>query len=572
MNSLQENKVFEKEIFEFRKKSHRSRFYKVYFFVLRQSFRYWYLNKIISFFIPKTTYLERENLFYDQLAFESKILFLKLGGVYIKLGQFLSNLAHILPPNFIDHLKDLQDRVPAHPFSEIKERFFKDVGKNIDDIFPDIERYPLASASTAQVHRATYRGKKVVIKILYPGIEELVTKDLETVLFVMKWISKYLYSFKYKKIHEEISKIIQNEMNLEEEANASKKMANLFREEKDYQFPKIYDEFTKKSIMVSKFVEGIKITETKINQGKDGKKSRPLYLLLRAYILMIFKFKYFHADPHPGNLIYTPQGKLCFIDFGSVSDLPQTTSSALKKLIQAGISEDYYLVVDSLESLGLIEPNTNKEKIEKISQFALEKLKLFITNTEFFQNISIDQLNPKEAFIFLEGINSSLQELMKVTQIPTNYIMLQRVLGLLVGTTALLDPYRTIFDYSKDTFYEIVGNHKKTIKDLVREEWNDIGISSLKIPIELQKTLIQLNRGRIRIINDETEKQTEKIHFIGIRLIQTLFILGFMHFGNQFYFANLQLASGFFYGICIVVLYDLISSVLKNKSNGLKKP
>ncbi|MCB1142052.1 MAG: AarF/ABC1/UbiB kinase family protein [Leptospiraceae bacterium] len=569
MNPNLEDPNLELEIFKYRKKSHRSRFFIVYFFVLRWTVRYFWFSRIQKFYLDREKIQVLESGFYENLANDCKILFLKLGGVYIKVGQFLSNLAHILPHNFIEKLKDLQDRVPPHPFSEIKDRFYREIAKNIEDVFPDMERIPLASASTAQVHRATYDGNKVVIKILYPGIEELIEKDLETVLFVMKWIHRFLYSFDYKRIHEEVQTIIHREMNLEEEARSLKKMAAFFRSEKDYIFPKTYDEFTRKGILVSKFINGIKITETRINHHKNGKPSRPLQLLLKAYILMIFKFRYFHADPHPGNLIYTPQGKLCFIDFGAVADLPRTTSSSLKKLIQGSIANDYYSVVEAMEGLGLIDSSVKKEKIEKIAQFAIEKLRTFVTNTEFFQNISIDQLNPNEAFIFLEGINSSLQELMQITQIPTNYIMLQRVLGLLVGTTAVLDPYRTIFDYTKKPFYDLVGDNQKEIMEILKEDWNEIGVTSLQIPKELHKALIQFNRGRIRIINYETEKQTEVIQFLGNKFLQSIFIISSFHFGTQLYSMDLKFFAGMFYGTSLVILAHFIKSYVSRKPGGL---
>jgi predicted unusual protein kinase regulating ubiquinone biosynthesis (AarF/ABC1/UbiB family) len=214
-------------------------------------------------------------------------------------------------------------------------------------------------------------------------------------------------------------------MNLKEEALSLQKMAELFKNEKDYVFPYVYEDFTRQGILVTKFIEGVKITETRINNKKNGKPSRPLLLLVRAYILMIFQFKFFHADPHPGNLIYTPQGKLCFIDFGAVSELPTNIAQSLKRIVQSAISNDYYGVVEGLDSMGLLDKTVNKEKLEQISQFAIEKLKSFITNTDYFRNISIEQLEPEEVFIFLEGINTSLQELMQVTQLPTNYIMLQ---------------------------------------------------------------------------------------------------------------------------------------------------
>jgi ubiquinone biosynthesis protein len=569
MSYSSENPTLEKEILEFRKKGHRTRFYTVYFFVLRWTFRFVWLYKVRSLWLELHKKSEIEEALFLKLSLECRTLFLRLGGVYIKVGQFISNLAHILPTSFLENLKDLQDRVPPHTFSEIKQRFFNEFNKNIEEVFPDLDRVPLASASTAQVHRATFQGKKIVIKILYPNIETLVEKDLRTVLFVMKWINSYLYKFEYNKIHSEISIIVRREMNLKEEAISLQKMAELFKNEKDYVFPYVYEDFTRQGILVTKFIEGVKITETRINNKKNGKPSRPLLLLVRAYILMIFQFKFFHADPHPGNLIYTPQGKLCFIDFGAVSELPTNIAQSLKRIVQSAISNDYYGVVEGLDSMGLLDKSVNKEKLEQISQFAIEKLKSFITNTDYFRNISIEQLEPEEVYIFLDGINTSLQELMQVTQLPTNYIMLQRVLGLLIGTTAVLDPYRTIFEYAEEPFYEIVESNKKEVIQMIKDDGHEIAIATLQLPLELQKALIALNRGRIRFINRDIEKHTEKMYSLGINVIQSIFVISGVHFGNTYYFQNNQIVSSCFFLFSFFISISLFRSIIKNKPTGL---
>ena len=569
MSYSSENPTLEKEILEFRKKGHRTRFYIVYFFVIRWTIRFIWFYKIRSLWLDLYKKNEIEEALFLRLSLECRTLFLRLGGVYIKVGQFISNLAHILPTSFLENLKDLQDRVPPHTFSEIKQRFFNEFNKNIEEVFPDLDRAPLASASTAQVHRATFQGKKVVIKILYPNIETLVEKDLRTVLFVMKWINSYLYKFEYNKIHTEISIIVRREMNLKEEALSLQKMTELFKNEKDYVFPYVYEDFTRQGILVTKFIEGVKITETRINNRKNGKQSRPLLLLVRAYILMIFQFKFFHADPHPGNLIYTPQGKLCFIDFGAVSELPTNIAQSLKRIVQSAISNDYYGVVEGLDSMGLLDKSVNKEKLEQISQFAIEKLKSFITNTDYFKNISIEQLEPEEVYIFLEGINTSLQELMQVTQLPTNYIMLQRVLGLLIGTTAVLDPYRTIFEYAEEPFYEIVESNKKEVIQMIKDDGHEIAIATLQLPLELQKALIALNRGRIRFINRDIEKHTEKMYSLGINVIQSIFVISGVHFGNTYLFQNNQIVSTCFFLFSFFTSISLFRSIIKNKPTGL---
>ena len=261
---------------------------------------------------------------------------------------------------------------------------------------------------------------------------------------------------------------------------------------------------------------------------------------------------------------------MCFIDFGAVSELPTNIAQSLKMIIQSAISNDYYGVVEGLESMGLLDKSVNKEKLEQVTQFALEKLKHFITNTDYFRNISIEQLEPEEVYIFLEGINTSLKELMQVTQLPTNFIMLQRVLGLLIGTTAVLDPYRTIFDYAEEPFNEIVESNKKEVLKMLKEDGGEIAIASLQLPLELQKALQTLNRGRIRFINRDMEKHTEKMYSLGVNLIQTIFVVSGVHFGTIFYFQKIETVSYVFYFVSLLTGIGLVRSILNNKPNSLE--
>ncbi|MBP9888535.1 MAG: AarF/ABC1/UbiB kinase family protein [Leptospiraceae bacterium] len=476
-------------------------------------------------------------------------------------------MGHLLPDYFISAFKDLQDRIPPHSFDEIKIRFFKETNQNIEEVFPEISKVPLAAASTAQVYTARLGDEKVVVKILYPGIETLVEKDLRTVLFVMKRINRYLVTFDYKQIHNEVKTIITREMDLSEEAKSIEKMAGYFASEPDYVFPTVYHDYTTPGILVTRFIEGVKISETRSIQARNAKKSRPLDLLVRAYILMVFQYRFFHADPHSGNLIYTTDGKLCFIDFGAVSEVNEITAVSLKKIISSAMSKDYYGVVEGMEEMGFFDKNVNKEKLEQIVKFALEKLERFVTNTDFFRNISIEQLNPEEAYIFLKGINSSLSDILKIARVPSNYVMLERTLGLIMGNIAILDPYRSVFDYAEDYFQTIAIGESGFVDKILSEEGKDLFTTSLLIPSELHKALLTLNRGRLVIQNKDVERQTDVMYVLGNQFLYALVGIASVHFGNYFLsFYNLY-PSLFFYSIAGISGLSLLTSLIRSRSN-----
>lgn len=553
-------------VFSYRNKGYLTRFLLVYTFVLKRSTTLLWHYKVMKRVLSPDKIQKREEAIYSKLGKDCKELFLNLGGVYIKLGQFLSNMGHILPDYFISAFQDLQDRIPPHSFEEIKLRFYKETGKNIEEVFPEIAKSPLAAASTAQVYQAKLGDEKVVIKILYPGIEKLVEKDLRTILFVMKRINRYLVTYDYKQIHSEVATIITREMDLSEEAKSIEKMANFFASEKDYVFPAVYHDYTTKGILVTKFIEGVKISETRSVAKRNAKKSRPLDLLVRAYILMVFQYRFFHADPHSGNLIYTTDGKLCFIDFGAVSEVTEITAVSLKKIISSAISKDYYGVIEGMEEMGFFDKNVNKEKLEQIVKFAIEKLERFITNTDFFRNISIEQLNPEEAYVFLKGINSSLSDILKIARVPSNYVMLERTLGLIMGNIAILDPYRSVFDYGENYFQTIAVGDSGILEKMMNEEGKELLATSLLIPGELHKALLTLNRGRLVIHNKDVEKQTEVIYLLGTQTLYTVVTIASIYFGNYFLGSlNNQYASLFFYSIGALSGLSLLVSFIKNR-------
>ncbi|MCB1188869.1 MAG: AarF/ABC1/UbiB kinase family protein [Leptospiraceae bacterium] len=552
-------------IFTYRNKSYLSRFFIVYIFFLKKLVILLWHYKVLKLFLsPEKISLREERIFKD-LGDDCKKIFLKLGGVYIKVGQFLSNLTHILPLSFIDALKDLQDRIPPHSFNEIKERFHNEIHQDITDVFPDIDRVPLAAASTAQVHTATLYNEKVVIKILYPDIENLINKDLKTLKFVMKRLNRYLFRYEYKKIHKEIEVTIKSEMDLLKESRSITRMTELFAKEPNIIFPDVYPEFASMGVLVTRFVEGVKITEYPPTMGKNDKKSNIVDLLMRAYILMIFKYKFFHADPHPGNLIITPDEKLCFVDFGAVCEVNESTTTSLRKIIMSAMTKDYFGVIEGMEEMGFFSSDANKDKLEKIARYAIENLKRFITNTEFFRNVSLEDLNAEDAYLFLKGINSSLSELLKIAHVPQNYVMLERVLGLLVGNIAYLDPYRTIFDYAEVHFESIVVGGTTLERTWEEEGGGEALANMISIPGDFHRALLAINRGRLSIKNADVEKQTEKTYILGHQFIYTAILIASIQFGNNFLDKGIIWLSYLFYFLGFSFSLILIVSFIKNR-------
>lgn len=545
------------------KYSAKGRYYRGSWFLWKKIFSLFWYYRFGRFLFPSYRTEEKETDFFRNLGEECREFFLKMGGVYVKLGQYLASLSHLFPESFTEPLQDLQDRVPPHPFAEIKERFRKEFGKDIAEVFPDISEAPLASASIAQVHSASYKGEKVAVKILYPGIEDIITKDLKAIRTFLKRVNRLLVSFDYKIVHKEIAKLVGRETDLRLEAESMERMSRYFSEEPDYVFPKIHKEWSGKSVLTAQFIDGIRITQV-ASLKKGQAKSRPVDLLIRAYILMVFEFRFYHADPHPGNMIYTSDEKLCFIDFGAVGEIPPSQALVLRRIFLCAMSKDYGGVVEGLDELGLLSRKADRDKVEEVVRYSLEKLSKFLSDTDSFRNLKFEQIHTPEDLKFLKEINSSLRGLLKMVQLPVTLIPLERVLGLLVGITATLDPYRTVLDYGEKPFKNLVLQGENNWQKVLVQEGGIWG-QAVSLPGELLQTVKNLNRGKQAYRLPDLEAHSKRMYSLGHQVIATAAILFGIHYGTERMDRGDELSAMIGYGSSVFFGILLALSLLKNK-------
>jgi len=247
-----------------------------------------------------------------------------LGPTFVKFGQILSTRTELLPPELIDELKKLQDRVKPIPFSEVRT-ILEENCPDIDLWFCTIEETPVASASIAQVHRAFLTdGTPVAIKVQRPGIGEIIDTDISILRSMAERLEVVIPESRLYNptgLVDDFAHQIVKELDFTRDARNADRMARNFRSVPGIRFPKIYWEFTSPRVMVMEFVEGVRIDEPEaiLQLGLD-----PHDIGVRgfhAYLKMIFEDGFFHGDPHPGNLLVTKEGEIIFLDFGIVGIL-----------------------------------------------------------------------------------------------------------------------------------------------------------------------------------------------------------------------------------------------------------
>ncbi len=381
-------------------------------------------------------------------------LAIEMGGVMIKLGQFISSRVDILPPEITDELTGLQDNVPVVPFDYIKKTIERELG-------PIAERYlwfnpePVAAASFGQVHRAQlHNGDRVVVKVQRPNLYDVVHTDLAA-LNVVGRVSMYWSLIRRRAnmpaLLEEFGRVLWEELDYSAEADHALKFASLYAEDMGIYIPAVYLQHSSPVVLTMEDVTSIKINDYAALERAGISRKEVSSRLLETYLRQIFDFQYFHADPHPGNIfIYPlPEDKaaetstngtkphhrpfyIIFIDFGMVGRLTPVIHDGLRETVIAIATQDAVGLVGAYQKLGVLLPGADTKRIEEATRVVFDKI--WGLNMQQLQNLPYEEM--------LEvGKEFSDLLLSMPFQMPQDFIYLSRAMGILSGMCTGLDPH-----------------------------------------------------------------------------------------------------------------------------------
>ena len=286
---------------------------------------------------PETQVLEDEESRRqgEQLAADLE----SMGPTFVKLGQVLSTRADLLPPSHLDALARLQDEVAPFEAHEARRIFEDDIGLSVHDAFATFDDEPLASASLGQVHRARLRdGRRVVVKIQRPGISTQVAEDLDALAEIAELLDSHTDTgrrFGFQDLLDEFRRSITEELDYRHEASNLLRLRQILPEDGRLFVPAPIAELTGHHVLTMDEVQGRKVTELAPSDLMPDERATLADELLRAYLEQIFVHGFFHADPHPGNLIVTDDGRLGLIDLGMVGHIRRDVRGQLVKLLLA---------------------------------------------------------------------------------------------------------------------------------------------------------------------------------------------------------------------------------------------
>ncbi|HZD43146.1 MAG TPA: AarF/ABC1/UbiB kinase family protein [Methanomicrobiales archaeon] len=279
----------------------------------------------------------------------------ELGPTFIKFGQILSTRTELFPPELIDQLKLLQDRLPPIPFSVLRPTV-AEYCRNFDECFLRVDEIPLAAASLAQVHRAVLKdGTEVVLKIQRPGIRDLIETDISILRSLARRVERLFPEWRVYNptgLVEEFAEQIRKELDFVRDGKNGERLAYNFRDWEGVKFPKMYWEHSGRDLLVMEYIDGVRIDDVVTIRQMGINPTDIANRGFAAYMKQIFEDGFFHGDPHAGNLLVTPRGDIAFLDFGIVGILRPEKREVYIDLLRSLEENDVNLLVATLRSLG----------------------------------------------------------------------------------------------------------------------------------------------------------------------------------------------------------------------------
>ncbi|MGH2609434.1 MAG: ABC1 kinase family protein, partial [Tepidiformaceae bacterium] len=360
----------------------------------------------------------------------------RMEGLLIKTCQFISSRADVAPPEYVAVLSRLQDRVPPRPFEQVVKQIEGELGEHPDVIFDDFERTPIASASLAQVHRArTKAGDDVAVKVQYRGIERVVETDLRNLSILVRLLARIERDFDFRILMDEVNRYVPRELDFELEGRSAERVAAELANRPDVRVPSVYWEHTARRVLVTEFIDGIKISDIPrlLDEGIDP--NQVALIMTEAYCEQILVHGFFHADPHPGNLLVLPGPVVVFIDFGLSKELPPGFRLNYARLSLAVMRQDDREMVDAFRALGFKTKSEDPESLVALGR-------------SFFESGGPEQRPYVDQDVMPE-VNERMARILKenpVTAIPPDILLIFRVIGLMSGLQKRLDSRVSMFD------------------------------------------------------------------------------------------------------------------------------
>jgi len=460
------------------------------------------------------------------------VLAVDLGGLMIKVGQYMSSRLDVLPPEITAELEGLQDEVPAVPFDQIRVLAEAELGVPLERVFGSIHEVPVAAASLGQAHRARLTPLDaadtgldgVVLKVQRPGIDQIVAVDLAALRKVGRWLShvRAVYSrVDMPALVEQFAQTSLEEIDYLQEAANAERFAEVFADDDRVCVPAVAWERTTRRVLTLEDVTAIKISDVDGLRAANIDPAEVALVFADVMYDQLFNHGFFHADPHPGNVFVTPldggpddrKWKLTFIDFGMMGEIPGATRASLRKLLIAAATRDGKGLVQAGRDMGVLLPSADTVELERV----LTQLFARFGGMGFAQLRDVD---PREFRDFGMQFNDVVRTL--PIQLPEDFLLVGRAMSLTSGVCSALNPTYNLWDsvepYAAQLLRDEGGN---VVQDLAKEAM-EIASIALRLPKRLDGLVDRIEDGRLAITTPRLEQRVERLERTARSLMSTL--------------------------------------------------
>jgi ubiquinone biosynthesis protein len=488
----------------------------------------------------------------------------ELGPTFIKFGQFLSNRPDLVPAELIDELIKLQDSVKAFPRDEALVILEKAYKKPVDKVFICFPQEPIASASVSQVYRARLKnGDDVAVKVQRPNIKQIVATDLDILKHLAGLIERHnkgLAALHLLEVVGEFGQTLNKELDFSLEATTMERFRADFKDTKEYYVPKVYSTVSTDAVLVTEFVEGIKVSDVdsliKANLNPTDIARVGVNLVLKQ----IFTNGFFHADPHPGNILILKDGRFCFLDYGAVGIISASLRHHLGVILYGVIYKDPQRIIRTLSQLAM-------QRIVNIDRLEYEVTEII----EQYSSISLKDIKVRDLFDRFGRITTENH----LRFVPGFYLLFKALITI-EGVGLLLDP-------TFNLTHEVEPYARRLMRDNPRLKYLPFDVyftlmdmaSLLKdLPFEVKDLMRMVKAGETRIqfehrgLDSLATKLDQIVNRIVFAVVLASLIIGssvVIHSGMPPFIHGVPLIGVLGFGIAGLLAVWLLFSMIRNK-------
>nr|ACG47509.1 ubiquinone biosynthesis protein ubiB [Zea mays] len=362
-------------------------------------------------------------------AVELRSILTRLGPTFVKIGQGLSTRPDLCPVEYLEELAELQDSLPTFPDEDAFACIERELGFTLDSIYSSISPSPIAAASLGQVYKAQlkYSGKLVAVKVQRPGIEDAIGLDFYLLRGLGFLINKYvdIVTSDVVALMDEFARRVFQELNYVQEGQNARRFKKLYADKQDILVPDIFWDYTSAKVLTMEWIEGVKLNQQAAIESQGLKVLDLVNIGIQCSLRQLLEYGYFHADPHPGNILATPEGKLAFLDFGMMSETPEDARVAIIGHVVHLVNRDYEAMARDYYALDFLGPDVDVSPI-------VPALKNFFDDA---LNATVSELNFKT---IVDGLGAVLYQY--PFNVPAYYALILRSLTVLEGLALYADP------------------------------------------------------------------------------------------------------------------------------------